>query len=185
MKNKIKITVFCSFLLTSVLTAQQLGGSVGTRMSVLGFEPSVSLNISDFEMEAAVPLIRSDEVFGWAASFSAGELSKYSRYYGWQNGLGLTYSFVPDSYFKSLFSFAYNISNMKTFDPLHLVTFYYKGQWKFSSGISIFFRFNLPLVAIYSESGSVHTFSIIDTYGIWCSILACAYTPSLGVRYMF
>ncbi len=201
--NKKSILISGIYLvLIATVCAKSIGGSVGTRMSVLGFEPSVSLNISDFEIETACPLIRVDKAFGWAVSLSAGYLSHSARRRGWQRGVGLTYSYFSSAYcssFISLFSTNFdsieidengNVTQLLMTDsdytgPLHLMTLYFKGQYKFSNGVAVFFRYNFPLIALFCSEGEYDVISLIDYGAPLVSIITAFYTPSIGVCYKF
>jgi hypothetical protein len=188
----IPLLSFTSGLLTAQETVSNrfFGASIGGKLSILGYEPIVSINFSNLELECGVPMISgydytTDEhnrKFGYGITGSIGYLSNpFSR--GWQNGAGAAYTWFSPAYCNMTALAVINLFIDDKDVSRSLISCYYRGGYRFNSGFNLYFKETFPVVFFCPEIGQSSVYSIIDTWGTAASILTMFVTTSIGIRW--
>ena len=174
-----------------------IGLTTGMRLSLLGFEPSVSLILDNLEIEGFCPIVRYTRDWdnlkvGYAPGGSIGFISSPFDT-GWQNGIGISYIWFTPSYVDTtmaIWSWKENnddpdvIKNIKE-NGGHVFSLYYRGGVRFRSGVNLFFRIALPVVAFAPDLAGNGVITIVDAYGGLASLAVCTLTQSIGIRFTF
>lgn len=173
-----------------------IGLTTGMRLSSLGFEPSVSLILDNLEIEGFCPIIRYTEDWdnlkvGYAPGGSIGFISSPFDT-GWQNGIGISYIWFSPSYVDTVMAVC-RAEDTKYPDAIqsikdnggHVFSLYYRGGVRFRSGVNLFFRVALPVVAFAPDLDGKGVMTIVDAYGGLASLAVCTFTQSLGIRFTF
>jgi hypothetical protein len=174
-----------------------IGLTTGMRLSSLGFEPSVSLILDNLEIEGFCPIVRYTRDWdnlkaGYAPGGSIGFISSPFDT-GWQNGIGISYIWFTPSYVDTtmaIWNFEENKNASEIMKSIinngeHVFSFYYRGGVRFRSGVNLFFRIALPVVAYAPDLGDKGLRTIVDAYGGLASLAVCTLTQSIGIRFTF
>jgi hypothetical protein len=173
-----------------------IGLTTGMRLSSLGFEPSVSLILGNLEIEGFCPIVRYTKDWdnlkiGYAPGGSVGFISSPFDT-GWQNGIGISYIWFTPAYMDTAMTIL-GVDSQNDPEIIksiiknggHVFSLYYRGGVRFSSGINLFFRLALPVVAYAPDLGDKGVMTIVDAYGGLISLAACTATQSIGIRFTF
>ena len=149
----------------------------GIRFSVLGFEPTFSLNVKNLEAEIGCALTTGyyGNDFGVAPNISIGYCTNpFDR--GSFTTFGIEYLLVSDSYVKALYS------EFKV-DKIHAVSLYYKGGYKFTDAFGINWRLRLPLFMGGKSDDYSEFYNILSVHGGNYCVIAGLFTISAGVQF--
>ncbi|MBQ5491927.1 MAG: hypothetical protein IIT68_07720 [Treponema sp.] len=187
-----------------------LGFSGGVRFSVLGMEPTVALIFNNLEVEASAPIQSqhvysssynpgsvpsgqdvSDYVFGIAPEVSIGYNSKPFTS-GWQNTVGASVLWLTDSFVNAL---AGNGSasvlpldsngSVDFSQGAYLGSFFYRGGIQWKSGLCLYFRVTVPLVAYVPSQGNAGFYSVMESEMAMASMAAAFTTTAVGIKFTF
>lgn len=174
------ITFMCVAVMTCFAAFAEMEIAPGIRFSVLGVEPTVSLNIDDLEVEAGFAFARdasyyidtSDDyrvmftpniTFGW--NYDAFDT-------GWHNLVGASY------YLGMGF-------NSNETDVYHMIGMAYRGSVRFRSNLEICAQTCLPFLIVHQGADEPLPLTIADNGGIWeCALLGLCMS-SIGIRIGF
>lgn len=177
MKKLLSIVAVAMLACFSAFAEMQV--SPGLRFSVLGVEPTVALNVDDFEAEVGFSFAR-DAYYDFGGKYYRTILTpnvtvgwNYDAFdTGWHNLVGATY----------YCGFGLNSDNN---DVYHMAGLAYRGSVKFRNNVEICIRTNLPFVIIDPTQDDPLALTIADAGGIFeCALYGLAMS-SIGVRIGF
>ena len=171
------------------------GIAPGLRLSLLGLEPTVSVNAYNLELEAACAFSTGADgvTLGLAPSFSvAYNTNPFEK--GTSAAFGLEYMYLTSSY-TNLMSRALekNDDSDEIYDiyenapGVHSLSLFYKGTHNFNKVFGLLWRIKLPLLILPAEKvdGELKNLNITNFPGFFaCTLLGICET-SVGVKFMF
>ena len=156
------------------------GVGPGLRLSLMGVEPTVAVNIYNLELEGACAFSSgwdpTETNFGWAPSFSIAYNTKpFDK--GVSSTLGLEYVYLTKTYLNML-SFSTGATDA------HAASFFYRGAVNFNPHFSFLWRLRLPLmIAAPDSDGKLSGIFITSPAGFGLSWLICLCTTSIGIKF--
>ena len=165
------------------------GIAPGVRISVLGVEPTLALNMYNLELEGACAVSSGldGKQFGVAPSFSiAYNTNPFER--GTAAVFGLEYMYLTSSYTNMLNKTVEKNKNEKDVVPgIHSLSLFYKGCYNFNRTFGLLWRVKLPVMIMPAErvEGEIQNLNITNFSGFLACTLIGFCETGVGVRFMF
>lgn len=159
---------------------KNFGISAGVRLSTLGLEPVISLNLNHLEIDTACSVSTGFDgrEFGFAPSLAVGYCSSpFTK--GYSTTFGLEYYYLSPSYTHLVNSF-FNSSDAKDMS-IHAASLFYKGAVHFNKNFGLMWRARLPLFI----AGDDQFYVITNLHGVLVCWLTGVATLSVGVNFSF
>ncbi|MBP5520369.1 MAG: hypothetical protein J6X84_07310 [Treponema sp.] len=160
------------------------GVTPGIRLSVLGLEPTVALDIYNLEIEGACAFSSGldGDQFGFAPSVSVAYISNpFER--GASAAFGLEYMYLTKSYTNMLTKTINNKDKDDFVSGIHGLSFFYKGCVNFNSVVGLLWRLRLPLMIAGSAEDEYFNLNVTNLPGFAGCFLIGICTTSIGVKF--
>ncbi len=198
MKKILLCLILCAVIMPSIFARTEtdddfesekiFGITPGVRLSVLGLEPTLAIDVYNFEIEGTCAFSSGldGKQFGFAPSLSVAYNTN-----PYENGsfavFGTEYMYLTPSYTNML---------AKTFDKdkdvdedllpgIHSLSFFYKGGVNFNSVFGMLWRVRLPILISGSQDGESFNMNITNLPGFAGCFLIGVCTTSVGVKFTF
>ena len=194
MKKFIICILLCAALVPSVFASSDddeydykekvIGITPGVRLSILGLEPTLGLNISNLEIEGACALNTGwdGKQFGYAPSVSiAYNTNPFEK--GGYTVFGGEYMYLSPAYMNMIATLLKDGDNRITIPSLHAFSVFYKGGYNFNNVVGMLWRIRLPLWIIDNEGGAQCNLNVTNLPGFAANFLIGVCTISLGVKF--
>lgn len=163
-------------------TEKMIGFTPGIRFSVLGIEPTFSLNLSHLELEGSCIMSTGlkGEQFGYAPSVSVGyNTNPFER--GSFAVFGGEYMCLSSMYITMLANLLNN-DNEEDLPAIHSVSLFYKGGVNFTNRFGMIWRVRFPLVIAGAADGETYSLNVTNLAGFGGCTLVGLSTISMGIK---
>lgn len=190
MKKLLISVLFIGALMTTAFAETEsdkiFGITPGIRLSILGLEPTVAVDITHLELEGACAFSTGfdGKQFGIAPSFSAAYITNPFEK-GGSAAFGLEYMYLTPSYTNMIVKFIDKDNDEDVLPGIHSVSFFYKGCYNFNSVIGLLWRLRLPLMIAGKKDDVSFNMNITNLPGFAGCFLIGVCTTSIGVKFTF
>lgn len=165
---------------------KKFGLGPGVRLSVLGVEPTLSLDIFNLELEGACAFSTGPDgkQFGYAPSFSvAYNTNPFEK--GGFSVFGAEYMYLTPMYTNMVSRAFDKDEDEDVFPGIHAVSVFYKGGYNFNSVFGLIWRLRLPVMITGKTEEESFNLNITNIPGFAGCFLIGVCTTSIGVKLTF
>ena len=196
MKRLLLCLIICAVIIPSVFarssdddeseSGRVFGITPGVRISIIGLEPMVAVNLSNLEIEGACAFNTGvdGKQFGYAPSVSIAYNSNPFEKGGFA-AFGGEYMFLTPAYTNMLPRALNKDYDEDEIPGIHAVSLFYKGGYNFNTVVGITWRIRLPvLIAAKGETEDASfNLNITNLPGFAACFLIGVCTTSIGVKF--
>ena len=158
----------------------------GVRLSVLGVEPAVAVDIMNLEIEASCALSTGldGKQFGAAPAFSvAYNTNPFDK--GGFAVFGGEYMYLTPSYTNMIVKTIDEDNQEDVLPGVHALSIFYKGGYNFNHVFGLLWRFRLPLMITAAKDGESVNLNVSNLPGVAGCFLLGICTTAIGVKLTF
>ncbi len=162
------------------------GITPGVRLSVLGLEPTIGVNIYNLELEGACAFSTGldGKQFGCAPSFSvAYNTNPFEK--GSYAVFGGEYMYLTPSYTNMLTKTFDEDNDEDVLPGIHSISLFYKGGYNFTEVFGLIWRLRLPLMIAATKDDESFNLNVTNLPGFAGCFLIGICTTSIGVKFTF
>ena len=165
---------------------KMIGFGPGVRFSVLGVEPTLSLDILNLELEGACAFSTGldGKQFGYAPSFSvAYNTNPFEK--GGFAVFGAEYMYLTPMYTNMIVRTFDKDEDEDVMPGIHSISLFYKGGYNFNSVFGMIWRLRLPVMITGKSDEESFNLNITNLPGFAGCFLIGVCTTSIGVKLTF
>ena len=162
------------------------GITPGVRLSVIGLEPTIGVELFNLELEGCCALNTGldGEQFGYAPSFTvAYNTNPFER--GGFAVFGGEYMYLTPAYTNMIIKTIDEEVEGDVLPGIHTVSFIYKGGYRFNHVFGLLWRFRLPLLIAGENEEVKFNLNVTNLPGVAGCFLLGVCTTSIGVQFTF
>ena len=161
------------------------GITPGIRISLLGLEPTLALDISHLEIEAACAFNTGYDgnQFAFAPSCSVAYITNPFEK-GGSTAFGLEYMYLTPSY-TAMMEKLVDADSSGVYPGVHGLSLFYKGCYNFNSVVGLLWRLRLPVLITGTAEGETFNLNITNLPGFAGCFLLGVCTTAIGVKFTF
>ena len=161
------------------------GITPGVRLSILGLEPTLALDISHLELEAACVFNTGfdGKQFAYAPSCSIAYITNPFEK-GGSTAFGLEYMYLTPAY-TAMMEKLVDADSSGLYPGVHGLSLFYKGCYNFNSVVGLLWRLRLPVMIMGKEGDNYYNLNITNLPGFAGCFLLGICTTTIGVKFTF
>lgn len=198
MKKLLLCLILCAGLIPSVFARSSwddddddfgsyktFGITPGVRLSILGLEPTLALDISHLELEAACAFNTGfdGKQFAYAPSCSIAYITNPFEK-GGSTAFGLEYMYLTPAY-TAMMENLVDADSSGAYPGVHGLSLFYKGCYNFNSVVGLLWRLRLPVMIMGKEGDNYYNLNITNLPGFAGCFLLGICTTTIGVKFTF